>query len=68
VQVPDGFGKQSVWELISVNGASTQVISPNAGIAADVLQFSLRNLSQGIYLLRGINAEGKSVQGRIVKL
>jgi hypothetical protein len=33
-----------------------------------VLQFSLRNLSPGIYLLRGTNAEGKSVQGRIVKL
>ena len=68
VQLPDGFGKQSVWELIAVNGASTHTISPNAGIAPDVLQFSLRNLSQGIYLLRGTNADGKSVQGRIVKL
>lgn len=68
VQVPDGFGKQSVWELISINGASVQFVSPNAGIASNVLQFSIRDLSRGIYLLRGINADGKRVQGRIVKL
>lgn len=66
--IPDGFGKQSTWEIIAVNGASTQVIIPNAGLAPDVLQFSVGKLSQGIYLLRGTNADGKCVQGRIVKL
>lgn len=68
VQIPEGFGKQSVWEIMDVTGKSINTVRPSMGISPGILQFNIQNLNSGVYFIRATDNQGKSVTGRFVKV
>jgi Lysyl oxidase/Secretion system C-terminal sorting domain len=68
IQLPEGYGKQSVWEITDATGKSVSRVVPTMGVAPGVLQFDIQSLRSGVYFIRATNNNGKSVAGKIVKI
>jgi hypothetical protein len=68
IQLPEGYGKQSVWEIMDAAGKSVSLISPSMGVSPGVLQFDIQMLRAGIYFIRASDGNGKAVTGKIVKI
>lgn len=68
IQLPEGYGKQSVWEITDATGKSVSRVVPTMGVAPGVLQFDIQSLRSGVYFIRATNSNGKSVTGKIVKI
>lgn len=67
VQVPEGFGKNSVWEIFDLSGKSAGALRPAQGISPGLLEFPVAQLPSGVYLLRATSADGQVASGKIVK-
>jgi hypothetical protein len=68
IELPEGYGKQSVWEITDATGKTVSRISPSMGVSPGVLQFNIQSLRSGIYFIRATDSQGKTVTGKIVKI
>ena len=66
VNVPEGSWKGS-WELLDAMGRVVKNINPNSSNQAQLFSIDLSDLSNGVYILRIQDSEGRSAIGRLVK-
>jgi hypothetical protein len=66
VNVPEGSWKGS-WELIDAMGRVVKNINPSTSNQAQLFSIDLSDLSNGVYILRIQDSEGRSAIGRLVK-
>jgi hypothetical protein len=67
VNVPSTFGKISVCEIVDATGRFVEGVVPSAGSGSNQISLSLSGISNGIYLLRVVDENGRTAIGRIVK-
>jgi hypothetical protein len=66
VNVPEGSWKGS-WELLDAMGRVVKNINPSSSNQAQLFSIDLSDLSNGVYILRIQDSEGRSAIGRLVK-
>jgi hypothetical protein len=66
VNVPAGNWKGS-WELLDAMGRVVKNINPNSSNQAQLFSIDLNDLSNGVYILRIQDANGRTAIGRLVK-
>lgn len=66
VNVPEGSWKGS-WELLDAMGRVVKNINPTTSNQAQLFSIDLSDLSNGVYILRIQDSEGRSAIGRLVK-
>jgi len=67
VNLPSTFGKVEVCELFDATGRFVEGIVPSAGASTNQISLSLSGISNGIYMLRIADDQGRNAIGRIVK-
>jgi hypothetical protein len=67
VNIPSKFGKIAACEMIDAMGRNVQSLTPAAYNGANQISLSLSGLSNGVYLLRMVDTNGKVAIGRVVK-
>ncbi|MFM2285714.1 MAG: hypothetical protein RLZZ543_1211 [Bacteroidota bacterium] len=67
VNVPDGSSWKGSWELIDATGRVVKRVLPTTAHQAQLFAIPLGDLSNGVYILRIQDINGKVAVGRLVK-
>ncbi len=67
VNVPEGSNWNGAWELIDATGRVVRSVQPSIGNHAQLFAIQLNDLSNGVYILRIQDKNGRNAIGRLVK-